>query len=78
MNFEVIIIAVIAAVPPTVVAYAAVLSYRKTHDLVNSRMTELLEITRQLATSKATAAERKVGDARVADAKENYPDTPGP
>ena len=57
-RFDIILIAVIAATPPTIVATASLIKATQTHDLVNSRMTELLEITKAEATSKATLAEK--------------------
>lgn len=58
MNWDAIIIAAITSVPPTLVAAAAYLQASRTHKAVNSRMTELLEITKAAASSSATLAEK--------------------
>lgn len=59
MNWENIILALLASLPPTLVAIAAFRRQGTTHDLVNSRMTELLEVTRTNAANKATLVEKK-------------------
>lgn len=60
-----IALAVIAAVPPSIVAMAAFNKASATHELVNSRMTELLEITR-----KSSKAEGKLGEQNAQGARE--------
>lgn len=50
-----IIVALITAIPPTIVAYLAWRESRRTHLTVNSRMTELLEATK--ASSRAKGKE---------------------
>lgn len=42
---------------------------RQTHNLVNSRMTELLEITKRSATDAATLAEKKAEKVRKDELK---------
>ena len=74
MNWETIIISVIAATPATIAAAAAFIQAKKTHTAVNSRMTELLALTRQAAADDATLAEKRAehlrkGEAAVTDAK---------
>lgn len=75
MISDAIILAIITATPPTIVALAALITARKaevqskeTHNLVNSRMTELLKVTSNLAASDATAAEKAAGLDREAAA----------
>lgn len=46
VNGEVIIAAIIGAAPPTAVAWLAYRQAKFTHKAVNSRLTELLELTR--------------------------------
>lgn len=53
-----ILLATIAAVPPSIFALAAYSKAGETHDLVNSRMTEMLGIYTKAATDAATLAER--------------------
>lgn len=63
-----IVTAVLIAVAPTLAATAAWLKANSTHDLVNSRMTELLELTR-LKAIQAGRDERTVvapGDSELA------------
>lgn len=71
IDWQTVIIAGIAALPPTVVAAAAFVQALKTHKSVNSRMTELLEATKAQATAEATVAEQEAQEGRkVARAKE--------
>ncbi len=51
MNWDAIIVAVIVAIPPLIVAL-------RTHRAVNSRMDELLRISKENAAAKATMIER--------------------
>jgi len=53
-----IVVAVVVAVPPTVAASAALVQAYKTHKAVNSRITQLLELTKEAATHAATLAEK--------------------
>jgi hypothetical protein len=62
---EAVIIALIVAIPPTLLALAAMIAslrngraVEKVHIAINSRLTELLESSSALAASKATAAEK--------------------
>ena len=68
MDWTVILIALITAVPPTLVAAAAYLQASKTHQAVNSRMTELLELTRIASGDAATLAEREAAHVRKGEA----------
>lgn len=63
INWEIIILAVIAVVPSTLAALAAYRQASKTHSAVNSRMDELLRVTRE----QATLVERAAGIARQAE-----------
>lgn len=49
----------IAGVPPAILAWASMRKTVEVHDLVNSRMTELLEITRTSERAKGVLAERQ-------------------
>lgn len=78
MDWAPIVLAAIAALPPTLVALAAYVQAIRTHTAVNSRMTELLEITKRQATDAATLAEKKAeqfrkGEAAVAVAGATLP-----
>jgi hypothetical protein len=53
MNWEVIIINVVTALPATIFACAAFVQAYKTHKSVNSRMDELLETAKIIAAMKA-------------------------
>ena len=59
MQWNSIIIALIASVPPTLMGLAAVIvamrSHKRSHKLVNSRMDELLKTAIALATAKEKA-----------------------
>lgn len=68
MNMDTILLAAIAGLPATIAAIAALVQAAKTHKAVNSRMTELLEITRQAATDKATLAEKDAARMRRGEA----------
>jgi hypothetical protein len=58
-------LAVIAATPPTLVALAALRKAESTHLLVNSRMSELLALTKAAAGDAATLAEKRAEKQRV-------------
>lgn len=78
INWNPIVVALILSTPPTIMSIAAVSKVNavqkdvevvsdqatETHHLVNSRMTELLRITPELAAAEATAAEKKAEKAR--------------
>lgn len=69
-----VITAIIAAVPPTIMALAAYMKASQTHDLVNSRMSELLEIARKESAAQATLDEKaaqhiRSGEAAITTAK---------
>lgn len=70
----------IAAAPPTLMAAAVYWKSSETHALINSRMTELLEIARKEAAAQATLDEKKAehvrkGEAAVIAAKQVVVDT---
>lgn len=56
-NQTAIIIAIIAAIPPTLVAFLSLLQTRKVHYLINSRMTELLKASK----GESLAEGREIG-----------------
>jgi hypothetical protein len=58
IDWQAVIIAGIAAVPATVAAIAAWRQTRTTHKAVNSRMSEMLELTRMAAGDRATLVEK--------------------
>lgn len=68
MNWDLIIPAFLIAVPPTIAAIAGLIQAAKTHKAVNSRMTELLELTRRQAGDEATLAEKAASRARKGEA----------
>lgn len=70
IDWQTVIIASIAAVPPTIAACAAFIQAWKTHKSVNSRMDELLKAATEAATAEATVAEKSAEHGRkVARAK---------
>lgn len=75
MNWETVILAIVAGLPATIAAIAALIQASKaknqateTHRAVNSRMTELLEITRKQAGNEATLIEKNAESARKGEA----------
>ena len=66
---ENIIIALITALPPTIVAFIAYRESKKVHTAVNSRMTELLEITKSDSKAKGKVEEREEVAERLLDNK---------
>lgn len=71
INWETIILAIITAIPPTMVAAAAFYQAYKanskageTHNLVNSRMTELLEISKKASADAATLTEKRTQEVK--------------
>lgn len=63
-------LACIAAIPPTMVAWSALTKAEETHDLVNSRMTQMLELVRKSASAEATLKEKATEKARAGAAAE--------
>jgi hypothetical protein len=59
MDIQLIVLAIIAAVPPTLVGLASLFQATRTHRIVNSRMTELLELTRKSSEAKGTLDEKE-------------------
>lgn len=66
INWNIIIAAVIAATPPTILSVANLVQAQKiqtqgekTHDLVNSKMTELVDSVRAESAATATLKEKK-------------------
>lgn len=64
MDYQPIVIATIVAVPPTLLGAAALVQASKTHGLVNSRMDQLLELTKRQSSDAATLNEKKAQSAR--------------
>lgn len=52
---DMVIIAVIVAIAPTIASVAALVQVFKVHKLVNSRMTELLDLTRKSSLAEGRA-----------------------
>lgn len=61
-------IAIVTATPPTILAMAAYNQSADTHKLVNSRMTEMIELVEKSATDAATLAEKKAQQQRDGEA----------
>jgi len=59
INWQIILLAIIAATPPTLVAAAALWQAVETHRTVNSRMSEMLELTKTVAAASAKAKEQE-------------------
>lgn len=70
LTWKAVVIAAIAAVPPTLAALAAFGRADSTHDLVNSRMTEMLTVVKAAATAEATLKEKATEKARQGAAAE--------
>lgn len=68
--FLAIVLAVLAALPPTLVAWAALQKADETHNLVNSRMTEMLSVVKAAASAEATLKEKADEKARQGAAAE--------
>jgi hypothetical protein len=76
---DTVAVALFAATPPTLVAVAALVQAIRTHKAVNSRMDELLALTRKQATEEATLAEKgaqKGRDIVAAVAKQRHDSKP--
>lgn len=54
------VIAIITSIAPTILALAAYRQSAETHDVVNSRMSEMIVLVKAAATDAATLAEKKV------------------
>jgi hypothetical protein len=52
-------IALIVAIPPTLVALGGLVQAIRTHGLVNSRMTELLDLTRKSSKAEGVQEEKE-------------------
>jgi low affinity Fe/Cu permease len=59
INWETIIVSVIAATPATIAAMASFVQSLRTYKAVNGRMDELLALTRRAAGDEATLVEKK-------------------
>lgn len=75
MNWDIIVPAIVAGLPTTIAAIAALIQASKahtqateTHKAVNSRMTELLELTRKQASDEATLVEKDAEHTRKGEA----------
>ena len=64
MNWDLIAVAGITAVPPTLVAAAAFYQARQTHKSVNSRMAELLALAKKASADEATLIEKAAETSR--------------
>ena len=68
INWQIVMLAIIAATPPTLVALAALWQAVETHRTVNSRMSEMLELTKTVATASAKAKEQEAQHIRDLEA----------
>lgn len=75
-----VVLALIATIPPTLMSLAALLKASDTevkvdatHDLVNSRMTEMLEVVKAAATAKGILTEKTREQAARGEAAEQLP-----
>lgn len=64
LDWNLIIVALIGGIPPTIIASIALIKVIRTHDLVNSRMSELLRLARAEATADEKKAEKGRQDAK--------------
>jgi hypothetical protein len=64
VNWTVVLVAVLAAMPPTLIALAGLVQAVRTHDLVNSRVTELVELEKRKAAVDATKIEQAAENER--------------
>ena len=71
------IVALITSIPPTLFAFAAWRQSGKVHNLINSRMTELLEITKREAAANATLLEKTAERMRQGAAAKAIQDSNG-
>ncbi len=71
IDWQIVVIAGIAALPPTLLALATLVTALRTHKAVNSKMTELLEATKRQAAAEATLDEKAAPRARVLHASES-------
>ena len=56
-----VVIALIVSIAPTIMGIATFIQTVKTHKIVNSRMTELLELTRSASLAEGKESERTSG-----------------
>jgi len=68
MNWDTVLVAFFTSIPPSILAAAALIQARKTHDAVNSRMSELLALARKGAADEATLAEKRAEHVRKGEA----------
>lgn len=79
MNWETILLAVIAATPPTLVAWAALHQGKKNADALNGRMSQLLEVSTKDAKAEGVkeeserAATAAIGGRRTTDTHGKVP-----
>ena len=59
INWTTVIVAGLAALPATLVGIAALMQSIKTHKAVNSRLTQLLELTETAARAEGTRVEKE-------------------
>jgi len=73
IDWNIVIAALIASLPATITAFAALVQAWKTHKSVNSRMDEMLKLTRDEAAATATVVEKEADrmrhEARAKDTK---------
>lgn len=61
-------IAIVTAIPPTILALAAYRQSADTHDVVNSRMSEMIKLVEKSSADAATLAEKKAQHQREGEA----------
>lgn len=64
------VIAIITSIAPTILALAAYRQSAATHDVVNSRMSEMIVLVKSAATDAATLAEKNAQHQREDETKE--------
>lgn len=73
LNWTTIIVAFIGSIPATLFSIAILIQSRSTHKLVNSRMSEMLQLNRVAATAMATLAEKDAEQKRQKDNEDDRP-----
>jgi len=58
INWTLVLVAALSTIPPTLAGVAALVQSARTHDLVNSRTTELVQLEKDKAFADATKKEQ--------------------
>jgi len=64
ISWQTVILALIASLPPTIAAVAAIIQSVRTHQAVDGRLTQLLEETRKSSGQQATIVEKNAQQVR--------------